>query len=82
MEFMLKTPMPYQHELEMVTRESLVPADHLVRKIAAAVDLKFIRERVAHLYCPDNGRPALDPVLNVSSLNEQNAHADRDTAWW
>lgn len=60
---MLKTPTAYQHELEMVTLESLVPSDHLVRKIAGAIDLEFIRERVAHLYCPDNGRPALDPVL-------------------
>lgn len=60
---MLKTPTAYQHELEMVTLESLVPGDHLVRKIARAIDLEFIRERVAHLYCPDNGRPALDPVL-------------------
>lgn len=60
---MLKAPTAYQHELEMVTLESLVPADHLVRKIAAAIDLEFIRERVAHLYCADNGRPALDPVL-------------------
>jgi len=60
---MLKTPTAYQHELEMVTLESLVPADHLVRKIAAAIDLEFIRDRVAHLYCSDNGRPALDPVV-------------------
>src|SRR5690606_16837870 len=60
---MLKAPTAYQHELEMVTLESLVPADHLVRKIAAAIDLEFIRERVAHLHCADNGRPALDPVL-------------------
>lgn len=60
---MLKTPTAYQHELEMVTLESLVPADHLVRKIAAAIDLEFIRDRVSHLYCPNNGRPALDPVV-------------------
>ena len=53
---MLKTPTAYQHELEMVTLESLVPADHLVRKIAAAIDLEFIREHVAHLYCADNVR--------------------------
>jgi transposase len=60
---MLKNPTAYQHELEMVTLESLVPADHLVRKIDAAIDLNFIRAKVAHLYCPDNGRPAIDPVL-------------------
>jgi transposase len=61
---MLKTPTSYQHELEMVTLETLVPADHLVRKI----DLEFIRERVAHLYSPDNGRPALEPVVLFKCL--------------
>ncbi|WP_179195655.1 hypothetical protein [Burkholderia mallei] len=34
---MLKTPMPTQHELEMVTLEELVPKDHLLRQIDAAV---------------------------------------------
>lgn len=65
---MLKTPAPYQHELEMVTLESLVPADHLLRKIDAAVDFEFIRTKVAHLYCADNGRPALDPVVMFKLL--------------
>lgn len=60
---MLKEPSAYQHELEMVTLESLVPAEHLVRKIDKAIDLSFIRERVAHLYCANNGRPAIDPVM-------------------
>ena len=46
-----------------MTIESLVPADHLLRKIDAVVDFEFIRERVRHLYCDDNGRPALDPVV-------------------
>lgn len=55
--------MPQQTELEMVTIASLVPSDHLLRKIDAAIDFSFIRERVAHLYCADNGRPALDPVV-------------------
>ena len=67
-EGLLKTATFYQHELEMVTLETLVPADHLVRKIAKAIDLEFIRERVAHLYCPDNGRPALDPVVLFKCL--------------
>ena len=46
-----------------MTIESLVPADHLLRRIDSAVDFEFIRERVRHLYCPNNGRPALDPVV-------------------
>jgi len=60
---MLRKPSPHQAALEIVTLEELVPADHLLRKIAAAVDFRFIRDRVAHLYCPDNGRPALDPEI-------------------
>ena len=49
--------------MELVTIESLVPSDHLLWKIDQAVDLEFVRERVRHLYCEDNGRPALDPVV-------------------
>lgn len=59
---MLKTPPPRQNELETATIEQLVPKDHLVRKIDAAVDFEFIRDEVAHLYCKDNGRPPVDPV--------------------
>ena len=47
----------------MVSVESLVPAEHLLRKIDRVVDFSFIRGRVKHLYCADNGRPALDPVV-------------------
>jgi transposase len=52
-----------QQELEMVTLEMLVPKDHLLRKIEGAVEFDFIRDKVAHLYSADNGRPALDPVI-------------------
>ncbi|MFP3341114.1 transposase, partial [Halomonas sp. SIMBA_159] len=65
---MLKDPSPQQHELEMVTLEELVPSNHLLRQIEAALDFSFIRERVRHLYCADNGRPALDPVLLFKAL--------------
>lgn len=65
---MLRKPSPQQTELEMVTIGSLVPSDHLLRKIDAAIDFSFIRDRVAHLYCPDNGRPALDPVVLFKML--------------
>jgi transposase len=60
---MLKKPEVQQHELEMVSVESLVPSDHLLRKIDGVVDFGFIRDRVKHLYCADNGRPALEPVV-------------------
>ncbi|TWG53748.1 hypothetical protein L610_004600000200, partial [Aminobacter sp. J44] len=35
---MLKKPAPVQTAIEMVTLESLVPADHLLRKIDAVID--------------------------------------------
>lgn len=60
---MLKKAEAQQQELELVSIEALVPDKHLLRKIEAAVDFSFIRDRVKHLYCEDNGRPALDPVV-------------------
>jgi transposase len=59
---MLKKPAVQQQELEMVSVESLVPSGHLLRKIDRVVDFSFIHDRVKHLYCEDNGRPALEPV--------------------
>ena len=38
---MLRDPSPKQHALEMVTIEELVPADHLLRKIARHIDFEF-----------------------------------------
>lgn len=60
---MLKKKEAEQQELEMVSIESLVPEAHLLRKVDDSVDFSFIRDRVKHLYCEDNGRPALDPVV-------------------
>ena len=65
---MLKKPLPHQTKLEMVTLEGLVPKDHLLRKIDRVIDFSFIHERVAGLYCADNGRPALDPVVMFKAL--------------
>lgn len=65
---MLREPSPQQYQFEMVTLEELVPEDHLVRKIDATIDFEFIRDAVAHLYCPDNGRPAIDPVRLIKIM--------------
>ena len=48
---------------EIVDTESLVPEEHLLRKIDAAVDFNKIYEFVEPLYCEDNGRPSVDPVV-------------------
>lgn len=60
---MLKESAPQQYQLEMVTLEELVPKNHLVRKVDVAIDFEFIHDEVAHLYCHDNGRPPIDPVI-------------------
>ena len=35
--------------------EELIPGDHLLRKLAAAVDFSFVSELVGDCYCPDKG---------------------------
>ena len=55
-------------ELEFVSVDELVPGDHLLRKVERAVDFSFIRKRVEGLYCADNGRPAIDPVVLFKML--------------
>ena len=65
---MLKKPSPQQTALEMLSLEGLIPKDHLLRKIDAVIDFSFIHDRVAGLYCPDNGRPPLDPTLMFKAL--------------
>lgn len=65
---MLKKPAPEQTALEMVTLDGLVPKDHLLRKIDAVIDFSFIHDRVAGLYCADNGRPPLDPTCMFKAL--------------
>ena len=51
--------------MEMLSLDDLVPKDHLVRKIEAAIDWSFIYDLVEPLYCDDNGRPSLDPVTLI-----------------
>lgn len=57
-----------QIKLHCITIEDLVPGDHFLRKLEAAVDFRFIYDEVRDLYCPDNGRPGIDPVVLVKYL--------------
>ena len=52
-----------REQLEFVSLENMVPQDHLLRKIDTAIDFKKIYEFVEDLYCEDNGRPSVDPVV-------------------
>ena len=57
-----------QISMEFVSIEELVPKDHLLRKIDKVIDFRFIRDKVKSLYCADNGRPAIDPVVLFKML--------------
>ena len=49
--------------VEFVVIDQLMPKAHLLRKIDAAVDFTQLYEMVEPLYCEDNGRPSIDPVV-------------------
>ena len=52
-----------QSEIFMTTMEDLVPKESLFRKVDKYIDFTFIYEEVKDLYCSDNGRPSIDPVV-------------------
>jgi transposase len=52
-----------QSEILMTTMEELVPEDSLFRKVDKYIDFTFIYEEVKNLYCEDNGRPSIDPIV-------------------
>jgi transposase len=47
--------------------EEAVPQDHLIRKIAAVVDLSWLHSELAPFY-PKMGRPSIDPELMIRML--------------
>ena len=49
--------------VEFVSLEEMVPANHLLRKIDAAINFNKIYDFMEDLYCEDNGRPSIDSVV-------------------
>jgi transposase len=60
-----------KHEQEQLFYEfrldEVVPGDHLVREIAAVLDLTWVRAELAS-YSSPFGRPSIDPVLMIRML--------------
>lgn len=52
-----------QAEIVMCTMEQIVPQNSIFRKIAKYIDFSFIYDKVKDLYCENNGRPSIDPVV-------------------
>ena len=44
---------------------SLIPEDHILKQVDKVLDLSWLREEVADLYCCNNGRPSIDPEATV-----------------
>lgn len=57
-----------QLKYHMVTIEDLVPQEHFLRKLEAALKLSFVYEETTHLYSRRYGRPPIDPVVIVKYL--------------
>ncbi len=43
----------------------LIPDDHILARVDRVLDLSWLRDEVADLYCSDNGRPGIDPEVAV-----------------
>ena len=54
-----------REQVQFVSLDDLVPAEHLVRKLEAAIDWSFIYELVEDRYSQETGRPSLDPVTLI-----------------
>ncbi len=65
---MLERAKNLRNNLQIVDLEGMVPQDHLLRKIDKVVNFDHIYDLVEHLYCQDNGRPAVDPVVLVKII--------------
>jgi len=52
-----------REQVQMLTIEDVVPKDHILRDIDRALNFDFIYELVKDMYCADNGRPSIDPVV-------------------
>ena len=48
---------------DTIDLELMIPRDHLLRRIDSKIDFGFIYDITERLYCADNGRPSIDPVL-------------------
>ena len=68
-------------QMELVSVEDFAPKDHLLRKINAAVDFDKIYEFVEDLYCHNNGRSSIDPVILFKMVLIQHFYGIPSLRW-
>ena len=54
-----------REQIQLLSLDDLVPQNHLVRKLEAAIDWSFIYDLVEEKYSDKTGRPSLDPVTLI-----------------
>ncbi len=57
-----------RQEVAIIDLDTLVPKDHLLRKIERIMDYEWIYTRLEPYYCHDNGRPGTDPVILIKMV--------------
>ncbi len=63
---MLGTQKRWQEELFVAgPLSSLIPDDHILKRVDKFLDLSWLRDEVKDLYCMSNGRPGIDPEAAV-----------------
>lgn len=73
--------------------DQIVPKEHFLRRLAAAVDFSFVNEQCRSFYCADNGRPCWEPQIiykmlllqylyNLSDNQIENETSDRLSFKW
>jgi transposase len=67
-EMLTKNTQMNRDQIEMIALDQLVPANHLVRKMEAALDFSFIYSLVQDLYSTERGRPSIDPVVLIKMV--------------
>lgn len=60
--------------MKIFSIEGFVPSDHLLRKIDSVVDFRHHMNIVEDLYCADNGRPSIDPIVIFKMVLIQHLH--------
>lgn len=66
---MLGTQDKYQEDLFIAgSLSSLIPNDHILKKVDKILDLSWLRDEVKELYCDLNGRPSIDPESAVKLM--------------
>ena len=54
-----------REQMLMFCMDDMVPQNHMLRLIDKAIDWTFIYDLVEEKYCPNNGRPSMDPVMLI-----------------